>query len=312
MTRPFVTLAFLSFLMRPDSGAAQLCQEWDAPKTVGKVERKSVPEASGLTYSKRFPGQVYWINDSGNKAELILSRTDETGWRKIQIEDVKLRDAEALTAAECEDGEPCLIVGDVGDNKRKRETGHLVVIRERDVENGKVKPLHSLKFKYPEGPEDVEAMAVLPNGDLLLIAKSFTLLSALPAKAYSLSKSDWQNPSATPVMAEKLGEFPLPNWFPDKTFLATAVTDAAVNPKRGVLGILTYNDLIEIPLTKLNSLSDAKDWKEGRDYAKVPIQPLAQQETVTYLPADGRVIWSSEWFSPETPIFSMTCRKAQP
>ncbi len=312
MTRGFVTLALLSILMQPDSGHAQLCQEWDAVKTEGKIDRKSVPEASGLTYSRRFAGEIFWINDSGNKAELIQSQADGSGWRKILVEGIKFRDSEALTAADCADGEPCLIVGDIGDNGRKRETGHLVVIREKDINGGKVQPLHAVKFKYPDGAQDVEAMAALPNGDLILIAKRFTLMGAVPAEVYSLSKADWQTPSEVPVTAKKLGELPMPQWFPDKAFLATAVTDAAVNPKRGVLGILTYNDLIEIPLMKLNDLAQAKTWKEGRDYAKAPIQSLAQQETLTYLPKDGRVIWSSEWFSPETPIFSMTCRKAQP
>ncbi len=312
MTRRFVTLALLSILMRPDSGQAQLCREWEAVKTVGKIDRKTVPEASGLTYSRRFPGEVFWLNDSGNKAELILSSADGSGWRKIAIEGVRLRDSEALTGTECADGEACLIVGDVGDNNRKRETGHLIVIREADIQNGKVKPLHAVKFKYPDGAQDVEAMAALPNGDLLLMAKRFTLMGSLPAEVYSLNKADWQTPGDVPVTAKKLGELPIPDWFPDKAFLATAVTDAAVNSKRGVLGILTYNDLIEIPLTKLNDLAHAKSWKEGRDFAKAPIQSLAQQETLTYLPKDDRVLWSSEWFSPETPIFSMTCRKAQP
>ncbi len=311
MTRVFITLTVLLLLLRPDSSLATLCQEWEPVKTVGKVHRKSIPEASGLTPSRRWPGHVFWINDSGNSAELILSHADGKDWKKIAVDGPKFRDTEALTHADC-GGESCLIIGDIGDNKRRRQDVQLTIVRESDIKGDKVTPLHRVRFTYPGGAHDVEAMTALPNGDLIFISKEINLMGALPAKVFTLTKDEWQKPGATSPVAKVLGALPIPMMMPGKAFLATAVTDAAVNTKRGVLGVLTYSGLLEIPLTKLNDLANAPGWKEGRDFANLPIESLAQQETVAYLPNDDRVIWTSEWFSPETPIFSMTCRRSAP
>lgn len=311
MTRVITTLTVYLLLLYSTNTWAGLCQQWDASVKTGKMDRKSVPEASGLTASRRWPGDVFWINDSGNNAELILSHADGKNWRKISVEGPKFRDSEALTSADC-DGEPCLIVGDVGDNSMKRKNVELTVIREIDIKKGKVTPLRRFKFTYPDGAHDVEAMTALPNGDLLFITKEIALMDAMPAKVFLLSKKDWQNPGPQPPVAKEFGSLPMDVWLAGKAFLATAVTDAAVNTRRGVLGVLTYSGLIEIPLTKLNDLANAAGWKIDQDFAHVPIQSVAQQETVTYLEKDDRVIWTSEWYSPETPIFSMTCRRAEP
>lgn len=312
MTRTLSTLTLLLSLLHSDVLWAALCQDWEPPKSVGKLDRKAVAEASGLTPSRRWPGDVYWINDSGNKAELILSTADGKNWRKIEIEGPKFRDTEAMTSYDCGDGESCIIIGDVGDNKLKRKDVELTVIRESDISNKKVKPLHRFKFTYADGAHDVEAMAALPNGDLIFISKEITLMGALPARVYTLPKTEWQSPGTHAPVAKTIGELPMNVWLEGKAFLATAVTDAAVNAKREVLGVLTYSGLIEIPLTKLNDLANAPGWKAGRDFAHVPMQSLSQQETVTYLTKEDRMLWTSEWYSPETPIFSMTCRRAEP
>lgn len=322
MTRYRLPLIIICFLLRPDTSAAHLCSEWDKPTSVGVIDRKAIPEASGLTYSRRWPGEVFWINDSGNKPELILSSADGKNIRKVLIEGPKLRDSETLTSTTCADGEACLIIGDTGDNNSKRKNYELVVVREKDIEDGKVKPLHRLKFQYADGPHDVEAMTALPNGDLLFFTKEFTLSKALPSSVYRLSKTAWQSASSTStdnasaigeasLIAERVGQLPIPDWLPGKVFLSTAITDAAVNTKRQVLALLTYSGLIEIQLNKLEDLANAQKWKEDRDYAHVPIHNLGQQESVTYLTTEDQLIWSSEWYSPATPIYSMTCKRAE-
>lgn len=307
-----VLLPLLALLLHPDIGAAKLCQDWGEAKAVGHLARKKVPEASGLTYSRRWPGHLYWVNDSGNKPELILSNHAGNNMKVIKVAGGKFRDAEALTSTTCDDGESCLVIADVGDNGRKRKQVELIVIREKDISGDEVAPYRRIKFQYSDGPHDVEAVAALPNGDLLMITKEHTLMRALPAQIYSLPRADWQNPRARDLTAKLLGTLPIDVWLPEKVFLASAITDAAVNQKRQVLGILLYSTMLEIPLTKLNDLSAASKWTKGKDFAIVPLQNLSQQETVAYPDKEDRVIWSSEWFGSETPIFSMTCLRAQP
>jgi hypothetical protein len=127
---------------------------------------------------------------------------------------------------------------------------------------------------------------------------------------FVLDKADWLEGSGFPE-AKKIGSLPIRQWLPDKGFLGTAVTDAAYNEERDVLGILTYSVLVETPLNKLKDFNEARVWKEGDDFSLVPIKALKQQEAVAYDQKGERVIWSSEFLPPETPIYSLTCERTE-
>jgi hypothetical protein len=296
----------LPILLQAADSQAKFCRSWSEPKNEGSLERKSVPEASGMATSRRYPNRVYWVNDSGNKSLLFHSTVSGQNLKTIKIDGVKFRDTEALTVAPCGD-DSCVIVGDVGNNNVKKRHLHLYVFKEKDLNGAEAKPFKTVEFDYPDEPHDAEALATLPDGRLILITKEMTLMNLADPGIYAFEKSQWLEGGKQEP--KRIGSLPIRQWLPDKGFLGTAVTDAAVNEERNVLGILTYAALIETPLEKLKAFNEAGVWQADRDFKVLPIKALKQQETMTYDPKSARVIWSSEFFPPASPIYSMTCER---
>lgn len=297
----------LGFLLQAGASSATFCKKWSTPKTEGVLERKFVPEASGVAASVEFPGRIYWVNDSGNTSQIFHGKINGNEFKKIGISDATFRDTEAMTTAEC-GADLCLIVGDIGNNKLKKRASELYIFKEKDLTGDKAKPFRKVKFTYPDGEHDAEAMATLPNGDLIFITKETSLMSGQEPTLFMLPKSDWLEGTGE-FVARDLGQLPMGKLLPDKGFLGTAVTDAAVNLEREVLGVLTYAALVEIPLEKIKGFKIPQLWERDRDFALVPIKSLNQQETMTYLPKSPRVVWSTEFFPPSIPIYQMECER---
>ncbi|HMN68323.1 MAG TPA: hypothetical protein PKC28_07265, partial [Bdellovibrionales bacterium] len=255
----------------------------------------------------------YWVNDSGDKGHLYMTARDGSNKNELKIKHYRPRDVEALAAADCPEG-PCLVIGDIGDNRRKRKHIELAFVLEKESFPHEMATVRRLELRYPDGPHDAEAMVILPSGDLLIITKELRLssLSAAPAVVFTLPRAELHQESQAPKILTKLGELPLPDWLALDGFVGQVATDAAIHPRRQVLGILTYNRAVEIPLAKLSDLAGATRWKRDVDYALVPLKPLGQQETMTYLRDTDELVWSTELVPPDSPIFSMTCRRALP
>lgn len=292
---------------------AQFCETWGPAQQVGKLPRKIINEASGLTFSQSFKDRLYWVNDSGDKAAFYITKLDGSKVQTVNLSGVKATDTEAMSLAPCPEGH-CLIIGDLGDNRRRRKTVQLVIVKEEEKFSAQVKPLRILTVQFPDGASDTEAMAVLPNGDLIFVTKELhrVALQVKAAQVFVLKKDEWQKSSPKPAILKKLGELPIGEWFSEESILGKIVTDASFNSRRKVLGLLTYNLLIEIPLAQLERLSTASKWKAGKEYQRVPIQSLPQQETLAYSTYEDRLIWSTEFLGIEPAIFSMTCTRFKP
>lgn len=286
---------------------AQLCQSWQAPREVGQLNVDLVDEASGMVASTTHSDRLYWINDSGDKGAFYVSRLDGRDTKRVAIEGFKPRDTEAMTMVTWPDG-PHLVIGDIGDNRARRTEISLVFIKESESFSSSVKPTRIFKLKYPDGAHDTEAMTALPNGDILFITKEIKLgfFKPGPAGVYLAAKDQFNSTQKT-IKLRKMGNLPLNVWLKDQYSFGQVATDAAVNHQRQVLGILTYQKAVEIPLKNLEKLADAQSWRLGIDYALVPLHVLTQQESMTYLKDEDRVVWSTEQSMQEAPIFSMTC-----
>lgn len=300
-------LIFTMFVFT-DSVWASLCSKWSEPKVLGQLDTKSVSEASGVTSSHRFANRLYWINDSGDHNHIYVSREDGSDVKTLAVGDFSAADSEALTLAKCPEGE-CLIIGDIGDNKEKRPEIKLAVVEEPSELTDSAKLIREIHLIYPDHAHNAEAMAILPNGDLLIFTKELNTLetSAKTSQVYRLPAKGLNVKDKHKQRLQHFGSVPLPDMRPDAAAGGQAITDAAFDGKRKVLGLLTYQGALEIPLAKLKSLKDTKKWKEHVDYDWVPIKSLAQEETITYS-KDGRLIWSSEAAPPSTPVYSMECQ----
>ena len=305
-------LSLLLFSTLSPAAHAAFCAEWSEPKAVGALPKAPLDEASGMAVSSQFPNRIYWINDSGDSGRLYYTDLDGSHPVTVNVDGLTLRDAEALALDTCPDG-PCVIVGDVGDNsvgrKWERKAIDLYFVPERADFGKDAKVTRKLKLKYPDGAHDCEAMAVLPGGDLLLFTKELHMarLASGPSGVYRVPRAKLHDPKTKELTLTKLGELPLPRWFPQEAFIDQAVTDAAVNPGRGVLGLLTYGFAVEIPLERLAKLKDADRWKRDADFQLVKLRSLRQQESLAY--AGERMLWSTEFIGPDAPIYERVCRK---
>ena len=77
---------------------------------------KELPEASGVAASRRNPGIVWALNDSGDP---VIYAIDANGTitGRVRITGATLEDWEALAVSACPGG-TCLYVADIGDNDR--------------------------------------------------------------------------------------------------------------------------------------------------------------------------------------------------
>ena len=202
-----VPAAFLGACGRGGDGAAG-----DSPATgkdsgnspsfhvVGKLESRRLDEASGIQAGAN--GVLFLHNDDG----ALLFVTDATGrdLGSAEVGGAKNRDWEDLTRVPGPDG-PLLVLGDIGDNRASRSRPSLYFLREpapNDLEAG-LEVTHRLRFSYPDGPRDVEALAYdSSSGQLLLLSKRDQ-----PPRLYGLplDLALWQHE----LEAEFLGEVPV-------------------------------------------------------------------------------------------------------
>ncbi|MDD2894138.1 MAG: hypothetical protein PHF20_09455, partial [Halothiobacillaceae bacterium] len=131
--------------------------------------RMQIDEASGLTQSIQHPN-LYWThNDSRNffdptPTQAVLYAVDAQGQLhgELWLDGVKPYDWEAISHFK-QDGQPYLLIADIGDNRARRSRGvRLHAVKEPKSIAGKVsrKPAWTLQLHYPDGARDAEAMAV--------------------------------------------------------------------------------------------------------------------------------------------------------
>jgi len=140
------------------------------------MQQTTIDELSGLVGSHRNPGLFWAHNDSGDKARVFLidpaSGTIKTeakldGIRNVDFEDITLR---------THNGQPHIVVADIGDNKAVRDRLTLYQFPEPvfdgrehiTVENTHITPMF---IRYAEGPRDAEIIMTTPDNDLVVISK---------------------------------------------------------------------------------------------------------------------------------------------
>lgn len=164
-------------------------------------------ESSGLARSQVTPDRWWTHNDSGSPAVLYALRTDD-GTPRLQAFTLRRGfnlDWEDLSSF-VRDGRPYLLIADVGDNWAFRGQVSLHWVeepRERDAARD-LGPVYTRLFDYPDGPRDVEAVAVEPGtGRVYLISKRDD-----PPRIYRLSLDGPAPPAVN--RAEALGVLQLP------------------------------------------------------------------------------------------------------
>ena len=262
------------------------CAAYGAAVATGTVADPTLDELSGLAASRLNPGVLWTHEDSGGAPELYA--LDPTGQRvaTLTLDGVTNTDWEDLAVAECAAGW-CLHVGDIGTLGTDRDTFAVLTVPEPLLSGASTLTAtpEVRTFRYPEGPEDAEALAVDAEGRPLVMTKRTDATTQL----YRLDDgADVLTPLATLATG------------PSDEDLAARVTaaDLWLDPPR--LLVRTYFHLYEVDLTAPEAPGDPVELAAAVEF---------QGEAVAWAP-DGGFWQVSEWQSPT--LWHTPCAEATP
>ena len=252
---------------------------------------RELVEGSAAAMSRRQPGVLFTLNDSGNQP--LLFAIDTTGadrgtWRVVNATNVDWESA-AIGACMEKASAECLYIGDTGDNNASHASRVIYRMREPNATSVRdTLSAESLHYVYSDGPHDVEAMYVAANGDILLITKRPLADRAgvlRPALVFVLPANSWaQRGRSTAELVDSLpivpGSMPL-----------RAITDAALSSDGRHLAVRTYAQMY---VFATNPLTGRVDHTVAPSVCNIVPLNEAQGEGVTWVDNAGRFAFTSE------------------
>ncbi len=260
--------------------AAPVCADADSRR----IRNPALTETSGIAASNRVEGVFWAVNDSGNRPDLFAFDADGTDRGRVRVNGVGNIDWEDLDSFVLDD-QPYLLIADVGDNDARRKYSFLIIVPEPRLPesgllSGAVEPVTRLAFRYEDGPQDCEAVAVDVASDrILLIGKRRT-----PAPVYELPLT-LAGRQTRPLTAHRIGmlggvprpsaremlEGPLGPWRHQPTGLD-------LRPDSAEAAVVTYQNVY------LYRRNPDQSWSQAlAGTPRVLGLPLSQTESVAYL-----------------------------
>ena len=196
-----VALLALLFVLSPASFAQ---------KQLAVVKDDRISECSGLAISRQHDNAVWMHNDSGGQPRLFLVDFDGNTRSVCHIEKAKAVDWEDMCSFEV-DGEPWLLIADVGDNdakrSRKKNPCTLYLLHEPTSSKRSQAAEYDIRLQidYEDGPHNCEGVAVdTERKEILLVSKESPLTAALYRLPLDLQDGKQQR------TATRVGSFPVP------------------------------------------------------------------------------------------------------
>ncbi|HSU14291.1 hypothetical protein [Longimicrobium sp.] len=276
--RPALALvaAVLAGCARGDAGEAKAPEVACAVVEKGITLPEELRESSGIVASRRHAG-VYWShNDSGRHPDLFAVGLDGQLLGKMTVTGAQNNDWEDIALGPCPGGGgDCLYLADTGNNGKKRRHVTLWVFPEPVPGDGATAPAREFKARFPGDPTDIEALAVLPDGRVLLVSKGNNDVVELIR---------WPTPLQAGI--EPTLE-PLRQLAPEPTELGDRVTGASASPDGRFVAVRTYAALAIYRTAGLLGT--------GTPIAQLDLDPLAEtQGEAVSLANDGSVVLTSE------------------
>jgi len=276
------------------------------PREISTVALHAPPELienSAAAMSARQAGVLFTINDSGN--DPLLFAVDTIGanrgvWRLKGATNV---DWESAAVAPCASTAPvgpsCVYVGDTGDNNSRHPFRVIYRVPEPPASGGRGSlETEHLRYRYSDGPHDVESMYIAPTGNILLITKRPLGGGGgrlRPALVFSLPESAWRERGF--AIAQLVDSLPI---VPGSAPLRL-ITDAALSPDGRHLAVRTYAQVY------IFAVGPAGLVDHRVNPAVCNIVPLGepQGEGVTWANNGGRLVFTSE--GANVPLHIATC-----
>ena len=207
----------------------------------GTFRNESLRESSGVAVSRSQPGVLWTHNDSGDKARIYATNLQGEDLGRFRVRGADADDWEDIALGPCPEdstGHACLFIADTGNNDGRRRRGVIYIVAEPivSIDSSDSEPrterAHELRVTYPDGRRDIEALAVTPNGDILLVTKGSrgrVLLYTIPANKTTEESVRITAVDTLPILpARRFGNL---------------VTAAAVSPSGRNLVVRTYTQL---------------------------------------------------------------------
>jgi hypothetical protein len=143
-------------------------------------------------------------------------------------------------------------------------------------------------MRYPDGPHDAEALAVHPDGSIYILTKD-----AKTPGLYRLAAERWRKPAGVQTL-EHVATFDFEKLLPKTPSRARSATSMSIarNGKHAL--VLTYLNAIELNFDLSQPIPAQSNWREDRDYRRVELVNLNQQEAVAFAPNGRGFVYSTE------------------
>lgn len=270
----------------------------ESARRTGTVASPLLDEISGLAVSRKTPGVLFALNDSGNPSQLhALSETGATlGQWTVKARN---RDWEDLGNLKM-NGTDYLVIGDTGDNRQSRKESTLYLVEEPSLDTPSdtvLIPFKTLRFRYDDGPRNVEAFAFNGNTLYLVSKEPIGAGGPQPSRLYELEIP--AHIDSTVLVARHTGNLPLaPTNLESR--LAAAVAGVDLNHPTALdfdtasntAYVLTYRHVIRIVKREQQSWAQAFSQSTERIHA----HDLKQAEALAVMP--GKSVWfTSEYLA---------------
>jgi hypothetical protein len=137
------------------------------------VLTRPIPEASGIADSKTISDHLWVVEDSGNPAKMFLLKHEGFVTDSFALDGATNRDWEDVAVGKGpDDALSYLYIGDIGDNNLSYESYTVYRTPEPTAFTDVITDYDSIKFTYPDGSHDAEALMVDDNTkDIFIITK---------------------------------------------------------------------------------------------------------------------------------------------
>ncbi len=214
---------------RPASGPWR----YGAPRQLADLADRRIDESSGIAPSRR-RDDVFWTHNDSGPPRLYAFNTKGEDLGTFEVRGARLVDWEDLASCVL-DGRELLVIGDVGDNLRRRKSVTVYLCPEPVLtpppqKTTSVAVSMRIEFTYPDGPQDCEALAVDPGARTiyLLAKRGERHVYALPIPRLR---------PARPLVAERIATLRL--------LWVTGMDMSADPPPAGRAVVLTYGSAYE-------------------------------------------------------------------